>query len=732
MENAHDEQLLSPDRPLNHPAEDILGYDRFAENLAISLWKMTPMEGMVVAIHGPWGSGKSSVLNFVRHYLEKGSEEEVGEEEEIPEEEQPIMMRFSPWWFSGREDLTRLFFGQLRARLGDKDYGELKSHLADLADIASKVPGLPGRKAGEFITDKLRGEPDLDALKEKVDSVLRERGKKIIVFIDDVDRLAPAEIRNLFRMIKAVASFPNVVYVLAFEREIVENALEAQEGTDSGRRYLEKIVQGSFNLPPVQQVDLRRMLLSRLDPILEGPQVGLDQHYFSNVYFDGLDELLDTPRDVTRLTNALRVTFPAVEGEVNPVDFVAIEAIRTFEPDIYRLIRESPDLLTGRPGDKGGNRVFGNEEEARFDSWLDQVSEDNRSAIKGVLSRLFPKFAAEHGGNLYSAEFERKWKVQRRICSPDFFPVYFRLSVPRDSISEQEMREWLALADDPDAFGQRLLEFADQERRDGTTRAKVAIDRLDDYAHEELQSEYASSLIEAIFRVGSDLLDAMEGAQGMMDFGADIRVGRVLVTLLRRLDETERIDVLEEAISDGGSASLAQNLAVVIGQQHGEFGADPSPERDRLIDEDGLNQLKQIVADRIRELADDDSLLGEPELWSILGLWRDLTDEENEVTQWVESAIDECDEALIRLLEAAKWVVRSQTMGSHSFSEQPRLDPQRLEPYLDSDEIIDRARDLADEDDLSEDQRIAVQQFIEEYELRDEGEDPDAYYQRPE
>jgi len=580
METAHAERMLSPDRPLNHPEDDILGYDRFAENLAVSLRKMTPLEGMVVAIHGPWGSGKSSVLNFVRHYLEEEPEEGI--------EEPPLTMRFSPWWFSGREDLTRLFFGQLRARLGDKTYGELKSRLADLADIASKVPGLPGREAGEFIADKLRGEPDLDALKEKVDSVLRESGRKIIVFIDDVDRLAPDEIRNLFRMIKAVASFPNVVYLLAFEREIVENALEAQEGTDSGRRYLEKIVQGSFDLPPVEQVDLRRMLVSQLDPILDRTQVELDEHYFSNVYFEGLEEMLDTPRDVTRLTNALRVTFPAVEGEVNPVDFVAIEAIRTFEPDIYRLIRESANLLAGRPSDGGRDPVFGDEEGARFESWLDRVSEDNREAVRGIMTRLFPKFAVEYGGSHYSPEFERKWRVQRRICSPDVFPIYFRLTVPIDSISEAEMREWLALGGDPEAFGERLLEFATEGRRDGTTRARVAVDRLDDYAHEELPQEHVPSVVGAIFRVGSELLSLMEGARGMYDFGADIRVGRVLVTLLRRLEDTERIDILDREISAGGSASLAENLTVVAGQQHGKFGTDSSPEKDRLLDEDDV------------------------------------------------------------------------------------------------------------------------------------------------
>jgi predicted KAP-like P-loop ATPase len=188
---SQDKITLSADSPLKRPDEDELGYAPFAEQLANAILRMAPSDGLVISINGPWGSGKSTVLNFMLHYLEQADKEE-----------QPIILRFNPWWFSGREDLTRLLIGQLRVRLGDKDYGELKERLADLADLVSKIPGIPGREAGEFFADKLRGQPDLIALKEKIGELLLLQKRKILVLIDDIDRLSPDEIRDLFRVLK--------------------------------------------------------------------------------------------------------------------------------------------------------------------------------------------------------------------------------------------------------------------------------------------------------------------------------------------------------------------------------------------------------------------------------------------------------------------------------------------------------------------------------------------------
>ena len=195
-----EESTLSADNPLTDPDKDALGYAPFAKHLARSLRLMVPTDGIVVAIHGPWGSGKSTILNFVLHYL--------NEDTDTPS---PILFPFNPWWFSGQEDLTRHFFGQLQVHLKGKNLEPIKEKLANLAELVSKVPFIPGIEATEVFANLLRKQQDLSELKREISNMLRKQDRKILVLVDDVDRLLSDEIRQLFRTIKAVANFPNVI-----------------------------------------------------------------------------------------------------------------------------------------------------------------------------------------------------------------------------------------------------------------------------------------------------------------------------------------------------------------------------------------------------------------------------------------------------------------------------------------------------------------------------------------
>ena len=94
---------LSSDRPLGDPGEDRLGYAPFAERLAESLYRLAPREGFVMALYGPWGSGKSTVLGFVEYYLDK-----------MPFDDRPVIVHFNPWWFSGHEGKCSDLGGQGR------------------------------------------------------------------------------------------------------------------------------------------------------------------------------------------------------------------------------------------------------------------------------------------------------------------------------------------------------------------------------------------------------------------------------------------------------------------------------------------------------------------------------------------------------------------------------------------------------------------------------------------
>jgi len=103
---------LSSDRPPVDPKDDLFGHAPFAKSLADSIHISTCHDGLVLSLYGPWGSGKTTVLSFVLHYLKQ-----------LPESDQPLIVTFNPWWFSGQEHLARAFLGQLRAVLSQKREG---------------------------------------------------------------------------------------------------------------------------------------------------------------------------------------------------------------------------------------------------------------------------------------------------------------------------------------------------------------------------------------------------------------------------------------------------------------------------------------------------------------------------------------------------------------------------------------------------------------------------------
>lgn len=205
--------FLSGDQPLKNPEDDRLGYKNFAKHLSKALCEMAPVEGMVVSIYGPWGTGKTTVLNFIKHYLHQ-----------ITEENRPIVIHFNPWWFSCGSDLVASFFAEMMLTLnheGEEDKKILEG-LAGLCEILSSAP------QGGFLAIigkllKPRTET-LYEIRDKIEKHLRDKKRKYIIVIDDIDRLVVDEIREVFKVVKAVANLPNMIYILAFDKDKVASA----------------------------------------------------------------------------------------------------------------------------------------------------------------------------------------------------------------------------------------------------------------------------------------------------------------------------------------------------------------------------------------------------------------------------------------------------------------------------------------------------------------------------
>lgn len=705
--------VLSGDKPLTDPEHDRLGYAPFAAHLAESILHMVPTEGLVIALYGPWGSGKTTVLNFILHYLQRA-----------PKTEQPIIVRFNPWWFSGHEDLTRRFFGQLLAILSKwKSIGnDVRKSIADFAELVSAAPipyaSSPLKVGGRMLRPRQKDVPEL---KTEVSDALQKHKRRILVVIDDIDRLTADEIKQLFRVIKAVADFPNVLYLLAFDKKVAIEAVQDMQGIP-GEAYLDKIVQVPFELPLPDKTLLRGLLFERLDVILsDTPNELFDRTYWSNVYFEGIDHFIVTPRDIVRLTNTLGVTYanPEVKANVNPVDFIAIETLRVFSPQVYEVIRKSPDVFTGHTGSSGLRASRTEDFKPFLDSMMEGIEEESREPLKRLLVRLFPRIEAIWGMMKihYGPEMLSTWRKQLRVCSPEIFSTYFRLAVPEGSITNAEMQVILALAGDANTFAGKLVELSSQKRPEGTTRVGAFLERLEDYTGEDIPIEHIPSILEALFDMGDDLLRPEDERAGIFEFGNDIRIGRIVFQLLRRLDEQARFETLKEAISKGRAVATIVGEVAVFGQEHGRYGEVGShPAEERLVSaQQQLDELEKLALEKIRYAAQRNALLKAPRLPSILYRWRDWAGEE-EPKQWVQKAIED-EEGLVALLERFLQRTFVQSAADVVGRTGYRLDPQQIQPFVEPSQIIDRARSLAESNELMESQRIAITQYLQEYDI---------------
>lgn len=318
---------LDADRPCPSLSEDTLGRELIVRGLVSQILKRRSRETLVFSVEGPWGSGKSSLLNFI--------------EMELKDSEELRVVRFEPWWFSNADDLIVRFFHELQSNLGGVGDDKLKSAAVKAGAIAkllkpasNLVPGLKEAvdmlieatgtvtKAVEDQSKNIRG------LRLEIETLLDEASTKILVLIDDLDRLQSREIANVFRMIKGISALDGILYIVAFDPEVVQRALSDAGGVG----YLDKIIQCPIRLPQPTLAQLRAQIEESLGSLLTSD---LSRSrwwcYYDNIFI----ARLATYRAIKRLANTCHTLFPMVSGEVEPADFVAVQGMRLFFPDAY-------------------------------------------------------------------------------------------------------------------------------------------------------------------------------------------------------------------------------------------------------------------------------------------------------------------------------------------------------------------------------------------------------------
>lgn len=620
------------DQPIQDSNGDKLGRKPFAVRVAHAIMDLHSRDCFTVSLQGKWGCGKTSIINMIVAEIERTNNDSRGTQIRI--------IRFNPWNFTDTTQLINQFFVALSSNLKVGNPADKASRVGEAIEkysvafeyakfipvIGQYVNAVPDiiKALGQNIKEIGDKYNDIAYQKTQVEKALNEMDERLLVIIDDIDRLPNEQIRLVFQLVNSVAGFPNTIYLLSFDKDIVAKALDCVQG--KGSEYLEKIIQVPFEVPPVNRSKLRNIFEDRIREIImfnnEDEILAIRWH---QVYNKCVDPFLKTLRDINRVCNVLNFSYTSVKDEVDVFDMVGICALQVMAPSIYSWIRENKfSLIQAYQG--GMTRNEQEQKKNEINKVFESVYNEPEKMIEAV-SELFPAFGFTIGvcslmptqADLHSA---------RRIADESKFDLYFSLSLEEVKISYRE------------------LENSFYQMNEASLRKFLSnlesVGLLENYMDELAWAIHAHRIpqqrIEILVRTVSQR-SSIVTSDGAMKEAFSVYD---LQDLILEMHNEEKANELLHSLfqnADYPTFQYLMHLLHIIELSYGRVADNPSYRNSQLISLEHLISLEKLFLERLHEFIQTNPILNwEQPLRGII-LWKFI--DSNDYMTYMKETVDE-------------------------------------------------------------------------------------------
>ena len=273
---------------------------------------------------------------------------------EIEKEDFAEIVEFNPWLCNSPEQVTQDFFATLINELSPK-HSTLSRTINKYAKLLNKI-AKPSLSIFGIDLDLTPGDDSLDELKENISKKLANLPKKVVILIDDTDRLEGNEIFEILRLIRNTADFKNVIYIATYDKEYVTDVLKENKIKDPDN-YLEKIFQTEVHLPKVEKIKLWKTFQNDIYN-----QFNIKEQATANTILSQLSNdaklILQTSknyRQIKRLARRYMVFIDYAKNnlgnEINAINLFWLEILQEQDPQIYDILANDPKKLLSEKDD---------------------------------------------------------------------------------------------------------------------------------------------------------------------------------------------------------------------------------------------------------------------------------------------------------------------------------------------------------------------------------------------
>ena len=411
--------ILIEETSLINEKKDLLNMELFVSNLEDTLLQCNPSETYIISLTGKWGSGKTSIINVLSNRINNSKESIIG--------------IFSPWKYDNKISLFKGFYSFICKSYGKK-YGGF-SYNNPFKKYEKIIINTIQNKSNIFLDsvfDKNIND-EIDELKDDINDIIKCNNKKIIVVIDDIDRLDKEQIIFVFKAVKTLLNFENIVYILCYDEERIKKVFEKELKVDSD--YLKKIIQCSVNVPQIEPhiiVDIGTNCIINLLSIYN--IVNYDKEQLQQnleLIFSNFNDL----RDVIRFINLITISIKnCYKINLNVCDFIALEYIKFSDFNLYNLIFNNSVKFISQDREK--NYEYDWDIDKTFNEktkiFYNEIFKDKKNTLE-LIANVFPYV------NNYKNDYEIRSHYQgslsernetilsNRCCNGRYFSCFFTI-----------------------------------------------------------------------------------------------------------------------------------------------------------------------------------------------------------------------------------------------------------------------------------------------------------------
>lgn len=599
---------MNDDNPITSPEEDALGRVKFANKLALFISNLPEDKSVTIGLQGPWGSGKTSVVNLIEKQLEDSNAGIT-----------PV--RFNPWGSYESASLVQDFFLLLKETIctnGKHDKDDIASSILAYANqLIPPIAALAGFSAigqaaeaavslGSAIVEEKQS---LEQLKQRIEKQLSKKRRRVLIIIDDIDRLPDEKIRSVFQLMASIANFPGINYLACYDAEIVSGALSRVQESKSGD-YIDKIVNVVINLPQIKRSQLDDLAIDLIDRL--SPDNQHTQSRSNPIIGLCICPLVKTARDVKRLENALEFAMVDYSERIDYNDYAAITAIRTLAPHLFQWIVIHSNQLCGHtlePSAKRNSEPNASDKmtEATAKTIIDEPCRadkvDTATALAAIAT-LFPRFSIQINFSIFPVKYsDTDLKIRKRIASREIFQLFL----------EENLDDFTFPSDMINAV------ISESSEKEAAHTLKLLLEK--GYAQETIEhvSHSATKINKnRIYTVLETIAESLYSAQ------ETILTSYPYQPLWLYLDQrqVDKLAVLSIEKATADNIEEVANWLRARGDAFGVFGERVAQPQKQLITQNGLRDAEHAFLKTVRELAKEQ--LPNDHCPMTLWLWRHI------------------------------------------------------------------------------------------------------------